>query len=69
MGLVMRQLELEALSGKAIYDIDNMFEVLVAQEDLTQEGAIEYLDYNVRWWITPIYIQALKLWTYQAYIT
>ena len=45
----MRQLGLEALSGKAIYDIDNMFEVLAAQEDLTQEGAIEYLDYNVRW--------------------
>ena len=49
MGLVLRQLGLEALSGKAIYDIDNMFEVLAAQEDLTQEGAIEYLDYNVRW--------------------
>jgi hypothetical protein len=55
---------LEPLSGKVIYDIDMMVQVLVTQEELTHEDAIEYLDYNVlNAYVgenTPIYIQTIE---------
>jgi hypothetical protein len=55
---------LEPLSGKVIYDIDLMIEVLVTQEELSHQDAIEYLDYNVlNAYVgenTPIYIQTLE---------
>jgi hypothetical protein len=54
---------LEPLSGKVIYDIDMMVQVLVTQEELTLEDAVEYLDFNVlNAYVgenTPIYIQTL----------
>lgn len=54
---------LEPLSGKVIYDIDTMVQVLVTQEELTLEDAVEYLDFNVlNAYVgenTPIYIQTL----------
>ena len=54
---------LEPLSGKVIYDIDMMVQVLVTQEELTLEEAVEYLDFNVlNAYVgenTPIYIQTL----------
>ncbi len=54
---------LEPLSGKVIYDIDMMVQVLITQEELTWEDAVEYLDYNVlNAYVgenTPIYIQTL----------
>jgi hypothetical protein len=55
---------LEPLSGKVIYDIDLMVEVLITQEELSHQDAIEYLDYNVlNAYVgenTPIYIQTLE---------
>jgi hypothetical protein len=55
---------LEPLSGKIIYDIDLMVEVLITQEELSHQDAIEYLDYNVlNAYVgenTPIYIQTIE---------
>lgn len=55
---------LEPLSGKVIYDIDLMVEVLITQEELSHQDAIEYLDYNVlNAYVgenTPIYIQTIE---------
>jgi hypothetical protein len=53
---------IEPLSGKVIYDIDKMITVLIS-EGLSNEEAIEYLDYNVlNAYVgdqTPIYIQTI----------
>ena len=53
---------IEPLSGKVIYDIDKMV-IVLNQEGLSSEEAIEYLDYNVlNTYVgenTPIYIQTL----------
>ena len=53
---------IEPLSGKVIYDIDKMITVLIS-EGLSNEEAIEYLDYNVlNTYVgeqTPIYIQTI----------
>jgi len=53
---------IEPLSGKVIYDIDKMITVLIS-EGLSNEKAIEYLDYNVlNAYVgeqTPIYIQTI----------
>lgn len=53
----------EPLSGKVIYDIDRMVQVL-NEEGLSTEEAIEYLDYNVlNAYVgeqTPIYIQTIE---------
>jgi hypothetical protein len=53
---------IEPLSGKVIYDIDKMI-IVLNQEGLSSEEAIEYLDYNVlNAYVgenTPIYIQTL----------
>ena len=53
---------IEPLSGKVIYDIDKMITVLIS-EGLSNEDAIEYLDYNVlNAYVgeqTPIYIQTI----------
>jgi hypothetical protein len=53
---------IEPLSGKVIYDIDKMV-IVLNQEGLSSEEAIEYLDYNVlNAYVgenTPIYIQTL----------
>lgn len=52
----------EPLSGKIIYDIDKMITALIG-EGLSDEEAIEYLDYNVlNTYVgeqTPIYIQTI----------
>jgi len=52
----------EPLSGKVIYDIDKMVNVLI-NEGLSYEESIEYLDYNVlNAYVgeqTPIYIQTI----------
>ena len=54
---------IEPLSGKVIYDIDKMVEVL-NEEGLSVEEAIEYLDFNVlNAYVgeqTPIYIQTIN---------
>ena len=54
---------IEPLSGKVIYDIDKMVEVL-NEEGLSVEEAIEYLDFNVlNTYVgeqTPIYIQTIN---------
>jgi hypothetical protein len=53
----------EPLSGKVIYNIDRMVQVL-NEEGLSTEEAIEYLDYNVlNAYVgeqTPIYIQTIE---------
>ena len=46
-GVILRKLGLEPLSGNAIYDIDKIVKVLIAQEDSTWEGPVEYIDDNV----------------------
>ena len=54
---------LEPLSGKVIYDIEKMTMVLI-DEGLTHEDAIEYLDFNVlNAYVgenTPLYIHTLE---------
>jgi len=54
---------LEPLSGKVIYDIQKMTMVLI-DEGLTHEDAIEYLDFNVlNAYVgenTPLYIHTLE---------
>jgi hypothetical protein len=54
---------LEPLSGKVIYDIQKMTMVLI-DEGLTHEDAIEYLDFNVlNTYVgenTPLYIHTLE---------
>ena len=54
---------LEPLSGKVIYDIQKMTMVLI-DEGLTHEDAIEYLDFNVlNAYVgenTPLYINTLE---------
>lgn len=54
---------LEPLSGKVIYDIGKMTEVLIS-EGLTHEESIEYLDFNVlNAYVgesTPLYIHTLE---------
>ena len=46
-GVILRKLGLEPLSGNAIYDIDKIVKVLIAQEDSTWEAPVEYIDDNV----------------------
>jgi hypothetical protein len=51
---------IEVRSGKLVYNIDKMVEILM-EDDMTEEDAIEYLDYNVIGAyvgeLTPIYIK------------
>ena len=53
----------EPLSGRLIYDIDKMVDVLV-EEGLPTEEAIEYLDFNVlNAYVgeqTPLYIKTIN---------
>ena len=54
----------EENSGKIIYDIDIMIDVLICIDDMSREDAIEHLNYNViNAYIgeqTPIYINKIK---------
>ena len=54
---------LEPLSGKLIYDISKMIDVLL-EEGLSHEDAIEYLDFNVlNAYVgenTPLYIHTIE---------
>jgi len=53
-------LGIDSKSYRVIYDADEMVDILMETEDLTEEEALEYLDYNVfNAWIgdqTPIYM-------------
>jgi hypothetical protein len=53
-------LGIDSKSYRVIYDADEMVDILMETEDLTEEEALEYLDYNVfNAWIgdqTPIYL-------------
>jgi hypothetical protein len=54
---------IEPLSGKVVYNIDKMVEILV-DEGLSTTEAIEYLDFNVlNAYVgeqTPVYIQTIE---------
>ena len=54
---------IEYISGRVIYDIDMMVEIL-KREDMSYEDAIEHLEYNVFGAYvgenTPIYINQIK---------
>ena len=54
----------EQNSGKIIYDIDLMIDVLICIDDMSREDAIEHLNYNViNAYVgdqTPIYINKIK---------
>lgn len=51
---------IEERSGRLVYDIDLMIHILIKDEEMSEEDAIEYLDYNVIGAYvgeqTPIYI-------------
>jgi hypothetical protein len=53
-------LGIDSKSYRVIYDADEMVDILMETDDLTEEEALEYLDYNVfNAWIgdqTPIYL-------------
>jgi hypothetical protein len=53
-------LGIDSKSYRVIYDADIMVEILMEDEDMSEEEALEYLDYNVfNAWIgdqTPIYL-------------
>lgn len=53
-------LGIDSKSYRVIYDADEMVDILMETEDLTEEEALEYLDYNVfNTWLgdqTPIYL-------------
>jgi hypothetical protein len=34
-------------SGRLVYDINKMIEVLVTRDEMSEEEAVEYLDFNV----------------------
>jgi hypothetical protein len=50
--------------GKLVYDIDKMIKVLVTKDGMSEEDAIEYLDFNVFGAyvgeLTPIHINLYK---------
>lgn len=54
----------EVTSGRVIYDCGIMVEILTRDEEMTEEDAIEYIDYNiVNAYIgdnTPIFINVLE---------
>jgi thiamine monophosphate kinase len=51
---------IEERSGRLVYDVDMMIHILIKDEEMSEEDAIEYLDYNVIGAYvgeqTPIYI-------------
>jgi hypothetical protein len=51
---------IEEKSGRLVYDINLMISILISDEEMSEEDAIEYLDYNVIGAYvgeqTPIYI-------------
>jgi hypothetical protein len=53
-------LGIDSKSLRVIYDADEMVEILMEDEEMSEEEALEYLDYNVfNAWIgdqTPIYM-------------
>ena len=53
-------LGIDSKSYRVIYDADEMVDILMEDEDMSEEEALEYLDYNVfNAWIgdqTPIYM-------------
>ena len=53
-------LGIDSKSYRVIYDADIMVEILMEDEEMSEEEALEYLDYNVfNAWIgdqTPIYL-------------
>ena len=54
----------EVTSGRVIYDCGIMVEILTRDEEMTEEDAIEYIDYNVvNAYVgdnTPIFINVLE---------
>lgn len=52
---------IELSSGRLVYDTDKMIYILMNDEEMTEEDALEYLDYNViNAYVgeqTPIYIK------------
>lgn len=52
---------IELSSGRLVYDTDKMVHILMNDEEMTEEDALEYLDYNViNAYVgeqTPIYIK------------
>lgn len=51
---------IEERTGRLVYDVNTMIGILIKNEEMSEEGAIEYLDYNVIGAYvgeqTPIYI-------------
>ena len=54
----------EVLSGKVVYDCGIMVEILTKDDEMTEEEAIEYIDYNVvNAFVgdnTPIFVNVLE---------
>ena len=51
-------------NGKLVYDINKMIEILVTRDEMSEEDAIEYLDFNILnayvGDMTPVHIYTYK---------